>query len=137
MYILQTVPKFRFNWLCYFHQRGSCTVPAISGQFKRKDNKGTIHLRRWQIFMIFYPYPPPVGSFFTTIRQQIGTIFDPSPLEYADVLNGWSPSQKYQNFGTIIQRLSTSEDLWPRCAAWRRTSALKLQSNSANKNWPN
>ena len=32
-----------------------------------------------------------VGSFFTTIRQQIWPILDPSPpLEHADVLNGWS-----------------------------------------------
>ena len=44
-------------------------------------------------------------------------------------------SQIYQNFGTIIQMLtSNSEGLWPCCAAWRRTLALKLQSNSANKN---
>ena len=41
--------------------------------------------------MIFDPYPPTVGSFFTTIRRQIWQIFDPSPpLKNADVLNGWS-----------------------------------------------
>ena len=40
---------------------------------------GTIPLRRRQNFTIFDPYPPTVGSFFTTIRQQIWQIFDPCP----------------------------------------------------------
>ena len=51
---------------------------------------GTIHLRHVQIFMIFDPYPPPAGSFFTTTRPQIWPIFDLSPLKNAYVLNGWS-----------------------------------------------
>ena len=29
-------------------------------------------------------------QFFSAIRWQIWPIFDPSPLKYADVLNGWS-----------------------------------------------
>ena len=37
--------------------------------------KGTIHLRRWQIFTILDPNPL---LFFTTIRWQIWQIFDPS-----------------------------------------------------------
>ena len=41
--------------------------------------KGTIHLRRRQIFTIFDPYPTTVGSFFTTSRRQIWPIFDPYP----------------------------------------------------------
>ena len=48
----------------------------------RQDPKGTIHLRRWQIFTIFDPYPPPVGS---CLLQS-----DPTPLKNSDVLNGWS-----------------------------------------------
>ena len=43
---------------------------------------GTIHLRRRQIFTNFRPLPP--------YRWQIWQIFDPSPLENTDVLNGWS-----------------------------------------------
>ena len=52
---------------------------------------GTIHLRRRQIFTIFDPYPPPVGSFFTTIHRQLLPIFDPcTALTNAEVLDGWS-----------------------------------------------
>ena len=40
--------------------------------------------------MTFDPYPPTCLQFFTTIRRQIWQIFDPSPLNTADVLNGWS-----------------------------------------------
>ena len=39
----------------------------------------TIHLRRWQNYAIFDPYPP-----------QISIKFEPSPLQIADVLNGLS-----------------------------------------------
>ena len=39
---------------------------------------GTVHLGRWQIFMTFDPYPPPVDSFFTSIHPQIWPILDPS-----------------------------------------------------------
>ena len=54
---------------------------------------GTMHLRRRQIFTIFYPYPPPSALFLLLfIRRQIRPIFDPSPLRNTDVLNGWSPS---------------------------------------------
>ena len=55
---------------------------------------GTIHLRRWQIFTLFDPYPPYGRQFFSTNRRQIWQIFDPSPLEHADVLNGWSLNWK-------------------------------------------
>ena len=47
---------------------------------------GTIHLRSWQIFTIFDPYPLR-RQFFTTIHKQIWQIFDPSPLKNADVLS--------------------------------------------------
>ena len=50
--------------------------------YEHKFNLGTIHLRHRQIFMIFDPYPPPVSKF-----DQLAT---PSPIENADVLNGWS-----------------------------------------------
>ena len=48
-----------------------------------------IYLRCWQIFTI--TLPPSRRQFFTTIRWQNWTIFDPSHLKNADVLNGWSP----------------------------------------------
>ena len=55
--------------------------------------KGTIHLRRWQIFMIFYPYPPPVGSFLLLSVSKIGKFLTPPPLKNADILNGWSQNE--------------------------------------------
>ena len=51
---------------------------------------GTIHLRRRQIFMIFDPYPPPVGSCLLLSVGKFGQIFIPPPLKNADVLNRWS-----------------------------------------------
>ena len=39
---------------------------------------GTIHLGRWQIFMIFDTHPLP-STVFTTIRWQIWQIFYPCP----------------------------------------------------------
>ena len=45
----------------------------------KEKNRGTIHIRRRQIFTIVDPYPPTLDSFFTTIRLQIWPIFDPSP----------------------------------------------------------
>ena len=62
---------------------------------------GTIHLRRWQIFTIFDPYPPTIGipakcflwrGFLILMYCDlwtIGTWGHPSPLRQADVLNGW------------------------------------------------
>ena len=44
-----------------------------------KSFKPIIQLGRRQIFTIFDPYPPPVGSFFTIIRWKIWPIFDSSP----------------------------------------------------------
>ena len=41
-------------------------------------------------FLRFFIPTPSRRQFFTTIRQQIWPIFDPSPLKNADVLNGWS-----------------------------------------------
>ena len=44
----------------------------------------------------FWPLPPSVGSFFTTIHWLIWSIFDPSSLtspDVPDVLNGWSHSR--------------------------------------------
>ena len=52
----------------------------------RQDPKGTIHLRSWQIFTIFDPYPPPVGSFL--LLSELDS--EPTSLKNADVLNGWS-----------------------------------------------
>ena len=39
---------------------------------------GTIHLRRWQIFMIVDPFPPPPPVFYYYLLANL-TIFDPSP----------------------------------------------------------
>ena len=54
---------------------------------------GTIHLGRSQILHTFWPLPPlPVGSSFTTFCRQISMKLEPSrptPLQIADVLNGW------------------------------------------------
>ena len=46
---------------------------GITKQSKAADDKGTIHLRRQQIFTISDPYPPP-SAIFTTIRRQIWLI---------------------------------------------------------------
>ena len=56
------------------------------------SGKGTIHLRRQQIFMIFDPYPPPVGSFLLVSISKLGHFLTPFPLKNADVLNGWAQS---------------------------------------------
>ena len=47
-------------------------------------------LRRRQIFKIFDPYPPPVGSFLLLSIGKFGQFLTPPPLKNADVLNGWS-----------------------------------------------
>ena len=69
--------------------------------------KGTIHLRRWQSFMIFDPYPPTIGipakclwgKFFILMSCDLWTIGTWGyPLRHADVLNGWSQSRWHQNF---------------------------------------
>ena len=64
-------------------------------------HKGIIHLRRRQIFMIFYSYLPPVGnhqysSKLHTHPPSIGKCWQmsgkgktPSP-RHADIVNGWS-----------------------------------------------
>ena len=52
---------------------------------------GTIPLRSQQ-FLIF-----------TTIRRQIWQIFDPSPLENADVLNRWSLFQSVRDFSYVLK----------------------------------
>ena len=56
--------------------------------------RGTIHLRSRQIFTIFDPHPPPVGSFLLLSVGKFGQFLTPPPgapsLKNADVLNGWS-----------------------------------------------
>jgi hypothetical protein len=72
---------------------------------------GTIHLRRRQFFTLFWPLPPYRRQFFSTIRRQIWQIFDPSPLEHADVLNGWSPTRSnnpLHEFGKVEKVLKGS-----------------------------
>ena len=44
-----------------------------------KSLHGTIHLRLWQIFMIFVPTPYHWHFFFTSIHRQIWSIFWPLP----------------------------------------------------------
>ena len=44
---------------------------------------GTIHLRRRQIFTVFWPLTPYCRQFFSTIPWKIWQIFDPSPLRHA------------------------------------------------------
>ena len=43
-------------------------------------------------FTLFWTPPPvpSVGRFFSTVHQQMLMKFDTSPLQFADVLNGWS-----------------------------------------------
>ena len=66
-----------------------------------RSARGTIHLRRWQIFTIFDPYPPTIGipakylwrGFLFLMYCDLLTIGPrghPSPIRHADVLNGWS-----------------------------------------------
>ena len=51
--------------------------------FLLRPRYGTIHLRCWQIFMIFDPYPTAVFHYYPSA---ILPIFDPSPLKNTDVL---------------------------------------------------
>ena len=49
---------------------------------------GTIHLRHWQIFMIFDPYPLLSA---VVLLPSVGKLLTPTPLlKNADVLNWWS-----------------------------------------------
>ena len=56
--------------------------------------KGTIHLRRWQIFTIFDPYPHPSAVFYYYLLANLPHFEllppPPPPLKNTDVLNGWS-----------------------------------------------
>ena len=49
----------------------------------------------FQTLAIFYtsltPYPPTVGTFLVLSVGKFGKFLTPSPLEHADILNGWSP----------------------------------------------
>jgi hypothetical protein len=53
---------------------------------------GTIHLRRRQIFTIFYPYPTPSAVFYYYPSANLTNFLPlpPPPLQIADILNGWS-----------------------------------------------
>ena len=106
--LLRTSKVSKYCFLGYYFVN-TYVYPSLKLRFSEKASKiwrnhppfltlGTVHLRRRQIFTIFYPYPPPVGRFFyyvLTIRRQIWPIFDPSPPKNADVLNGWSLCSKY------------------------------------------
>ena len=52
---------------------------------------GTIHLRRCQIFNVYDPYPL-CRQFFTTIRKKFDQFLTSTPLQIANILNGWSLS---------------------------------------------
>ena len=54
--------------------------------------KGTIYSKRRQIFTIFYPYSPTVGSNLILSVGKFGQFLNPPPLRSADVLNGWFQS---------------------------------------------
>ena len=51
---------------------------------------GTIHLRRRQFFTIFDPLPPCVGSLLLLSIDKFDQFLTLSPLQIADVVNGWS-----------------------------------------------
>ena len=70
---------------------------------------GTIHLRRRQIFYTFLTLTPLPSAVFCTIRRQIWQLFDPSPLEHADVLNGWSLSRISNSRLIVIGKKITYE----------------------------
>ena len=59
-----------------------------------KTALGTIHLRRWQFFTLFWPLPPYCRQFFSTIRRQIWQIFDPSPPSACRRLKWMVPNVK-------------------------------------------
>ena len=58
---------------------------------------GTVQWRRWQIFTIFDPYPPP-PVVFTIIHQQIWQIFDPFPITNCRRLKWMVPLQISETF---------------------------------------
>ena len=91
-------------------------------------NLGTIHLRRRQIFTLFWPLPPYHRQFFTTIRRQIWQIFDPSPLKNTEILNAWSNG--YQNITWYLHLNDTSifSTLWSKTGHLKYFSGSKLPS---------
>ena len=67
--------------------------------------KGTIHLRRRQIFTNFRPLPPYRRQFLCTIRRQIWPIFDPSPPKACRRLKWMVPKETYYSTLTLLQTL--------------------------------
>ena len=64
---------------------------------------GTIHLRRRQIFTLFWPLPPYHRQFFSTIRRQIWQIFDPSPPRACRRLKWMVPMHIVSSFSAWYQ----------------------------------
>ena len=59
-----------------YHSWLSCLFPQPN---QNHHNLGTIHLRHRQIFTIFDPYPPPVGSFLLLFVGKFGQFLTPPP----------------------------------------------------------
>ena len=88
--------------------------------FSQSIHKGTIHLRRRQIFTIFDPYPPTIGipakcfwrGFLILMYCDFSTISTwghPSPIRHADILNGWSQNIFYK---TLISHFNVTPLLY-------------------------
>ena len=58
---------------------------------------GIIHLRRRQIFTIFDPYPPPVGSFLLLSIRKFGQFLTPKKCQRLLKMDGtYGISEQYQ-----------------------------------------
>ena len=78
------------SWNDKLSDSNSGAFSKLKKKLEEEFNKGTIYLRRRQIFHKFDPYLPTVGSFLVLSVGKFGKFLTPPPLEHADVLNGWS-----------------------------------------------
>ena len=103
--------------LYIFYPTISCRISARDHPFKTPAN-----------FHDFLPLPPPIGSFYATIRRQIWQIFDPSPLKNTEILNAWSNG--YQNITWSLHLNDTSifSTLWSKTGHLKYFSGSKLPS---------
>ena len=79
-----------------------------------RTDKGTFHLRRQQIIMIFDPDPPLLAVFYSILPVgKFGQFLIPHPLKNADVLNGWVPIMGHsQPILAFFEHLPRSVDIF-------------------------
>ena len=94
---LQTFPLSNIHFIILKIDNHKCSRSTVYSGFTKMPLPQVIYnsirdhpFKTSANFHHFWPLPSSTGSFFTTIRQQFWTIFDPSPLKNADISLGWS-----------------------------------------------